>query len=253
MAYHKLLCLANSRWNRRRCIAGIDLSDGTWVRPVNSNGNDALTDKQCTLDNGMQPSPFDIIEVDLIKHTPKLHQPENWTIGPKCWRMVEHAKVSDTYAELVYRLNQGPDIFGDERDCIPVNELCEIVPFAPELPLPKLTESLTLVAPRLVEWQIIFDKKHDNRQTRAVFYIKRTPYNLVVTDPVWEWRLAHLPVCRQYDWRDLNLTITDRFLLTISLADPIHASEEYGACYKIVAGVMLISEEDWLNIRNVGS
>ncbi|EDZ93159.1 hypothetical protein AmaxDRAFT_4043, partial [Limnospira maxima CS-328] len=30
----KLICLANSRKNNDRCIAGIEISTGKWVRPV---------------------------------------------------------------------------------------------------------------------------------------------------------------------------------------------------------------------------
>jgi hypothetical protein len=59
----KMVCLANSIREGLRCVAGIDLSNGRWVRPVPPNGRGIPT--HCTFIGEREIRPLDIVQVDL--------------------------------------------------------------------------------------------------------------------------------------------------------------------------------------------
>jgi len=55
-----MVCLANSRKNGKRCIAGIDLDTGNWVRPVKKGGAE-LSELDIEFEDHTQPEVLDII------------------------------------------------------------------------------------------------------------------------------------------------------------------------------------------------
>ena len=55
-----LLCLANSRKDGGRCIAGVRLDDGGWLRPVGSGAHGALVPRDYLLPVGGEPRVLDI-------------------------------------------------------------------------------------------------------------------------------------------------------------------------------------------------
>ena len=75
-----ILCLANSWKSGGRCVAGIRMDDGSWIRPVSDTDDGELTPSQCTLDNQRQARPLDIVRLYLKEPAPRPHQPENWQI-----------------------------------------------------------------------------------------------------------------------------------------------------------------------------
>jgi len=85
MSYTKtIVCLANSRRPGGWCVAGKEVLGGgrfgEWIRPVNTQNDDAISAGEMKLDDGKRPRLLDVITVPLIEHVPKPHQPENHQI-----------------------------------------------------------------------------------------------------------------------------------------------------------------------------
>ena len=87
----EMLCLANSRKPGGRCVAGL-LPDGSWIRPVTATGGGSLTSAMCRLDKGRPVGALDVVRVGVTQPEPRLHQPENWIITDKRWKLVETRK-----------------------------------------------------------------------------------------------------------------------------------------------------------------
>ena len=89
----RMVCLANSRKNAGRCVAGKEMSydgkPGQWIRPVSNRENEAVSEGERSYADGTDPKVLDIIEVPLIIHKPKAYQQENWLLNPsRQWRKV---------------------------------------------------------------------------------------------------------------------------------------------------------------------
>jgi hypothetical protein len=93
--------------------------------------------------------------------------------------------------------------------------------------------SLALVEPQRLSWQIATTSK-GKRQTRAVFHLGSVRYNLSVSDPLYEARLAELPV-GDHPLESAGLRASDRIWLTVSVTEPFEEQ-----CYKLVAAVIVI-------------
>ncbi|MFM1900527.1 MAG: hypothetical protein RLZZ216_1103 [Cyanobacteriota bacterium] len=94
-----VLCLANSKKEGERCIAGIDVRTGQWVRPVSRHtpkGEVPLRERQV---NGQEPQPLDLIQMDLAHDGPAgfdyCHAKENRWIEAKPWTKLSVAGVKD--------------------------------------------------------------------------------------------------------------------------------------------------------------
>jgi hypothetical protein len=84
-----VLCLANSKKEGERCIAGIDVSTGQWVRPVSRHtpkGEVPFRERQVS---GQEPQLLDLILMDLAHEGPTgfeyCHAKENRWIDPHPW------------------------------------------------------------------------------------------------------------------------------------------------------------------------
>jgi hypothetical protein len=63
----KIICLANSKKNGNRCIAGIDICTGKWVRPISNLKDGGVTKDLCSIDN-QEPQPLDILDIPLSRN-----------------------------------------------------------------------------------------------------------------------------------------------------------------------------------------
>ena len=94
-----VLCLANSKKLNDRCVAGIDVRTGDWVRPVSRSGDHgAVPFRERQIDRS-EPQPLDLIEMDLAHEGPTgfeyCHARENRWIESTPWRKFGRAKVAD--------------------------------------------------------------------------------------------------------------------------------------------------------------
>jgi hypothetical protein len=84
MAYTKsFVCLANSRKNSGRCIAGIEMIGnevGEWVRPISSRRTEELSIDERRYENGQDVQLLDLVEVVFKEPRPHACQVENHLI-----------------------------------------------------------------------------------------------------------------------------------------------------------------------------
>ena len=224
MPVFEIICLANSRKLSGRCVAGIKTQAGEWIRPVGPDRDGTLFSQHYTLDNGTKAQILDLLRIDFVQHRPEPHQPENWVIGQRRWRLLRRPAVQDIGDILRSYIDSGPILLGNTSDRISFHLFRDNPAQA----------SLALITPEDIEWRITRSVS-GNRQTRAIFGLDGTYYDLVVTDPVWEARLSGF----RYGYHPVESTGLqegDEIFFTISLGEPFE-----GSCYKLVAAVIVLS------------
>jgi hypothetical protein len=94
-----VLCLANSKKLNERCVAGIDVRTGDWVRPVSRSGDHGAVPFRERQIESSEPQPLDLIEMDLAHDGPTgfdyCHARENRWINPTPWRKFGRATAAD--------------------------------------------------------------------------------------------------------------------------------------------------------------
>lgn len=81
MAYTKrIVCLANSFKDGGCCIAGREVlaaGYGGWIRPISARETGEVGFGECRYTNYGEPKLLDVVEVPLLRPSPKQHQTEN--------------------------------------------------------------------------------------------------------------------------------------------------------------------------------
>ena len=215
-----VVCLANSAKHGGRCVAGLRLDGGGWVRPVSTEAEGVLQPWHYTLTTGGEAALLDVLSMRLLGPRPDPHHPENWRMGHGLWDLVARPLPPEARAVLYDALTLGPALLGDTGDRIEYRCL-ESIP---------AKASLALVRPDDLAWQVRDSVHSGRRQTRAIFALGGARYNLSLTDPLWLNRLGGLPLgLHPYEGRAV--------LLTVSLSEPFARD---GFCYKLVAGVICL-------------
>jgi hypothetical protein len=221
-----LVCLANSVKLRGRCVAGIDLHTGKWIRPVAATEHGELHREHYMLETGGAPRVLDVIRIRLDRDHPLAHQPENWLISAGPWQLLHRPSPGEQKPPLTLHLTTGPNLFGDSGHRIALQDL-EQHP---------ATASLALIEPEGLQW-FIERSQYNPKRPRAHFALGNAFYDLPVTDPAW------IPAFRNLEYglhpvRACGLRADQKLLLTISLGDEFEAD---GYCYKLVAGLVYYS------------
>ena len=216
----EVICLANSWKHGGRCVAGLRIDGGGWVRPVSREPDGVLQLWHYTLVSGGEAALGDVLQMRLTQPHPDPHHPENWLMDYGLWTLVARPLPSSAREVLEQSLTSGPNLLGDCEDRIAYDALKKCPAAA----------SLALVRPEGLQWQVRQSPSSGKRQTRAVFRLTGVWYNLALTDPAWLKTLASHPLgSYPEDNRDT--------LLTISLSEPFARD---GFCYKLVAAVIPI-------------
>jgi hypothetical protein len=205
----RIICLANSYKHQGRCIAGIDIDIGKWVRPVPQN-RDAIYDERL-IDSRYEPQLLDLLEIPIGDQAPdKGCQPENRYLAQGVWRKIRRLSISDIerYIENTPNLlhNQESKVDPDIFTQIPRNQW----------------KSLQLVS---VTNPNFFLNRYEKK--RGTFLYSGNRFDLKVTDTVI------------IDKINKSHNISKQCLLTISMATPFKTpayDKEY--CWKMVAGVI---------------
>lgn len=73
MPVFRIVCLANSVKLRGRCIAGLRMDGGGWIRPVSNDApsRGALFEPQYLAQDGAEVRPLDVIETSFVRPDPK--------------------------------------------------------------------------------------------------------------------------------------------------------------------------------------
>jgi hypothetical protein len=210
----RLICLANSRRDGGRCIAGIDMATGRWIRPIPPKGGAIQEEK--TFLSGNLITPLDIIELELdAPNFNTRYQCENQTVRNWHWRLVDKVKPADV---VKYCIKSGRVLFSNSKIVDPADM---------EKLQPEKWTSLELIHATNVRFE------PDPRKTirwQAKFSSGRygLPYCLTITDPEITIRLNR------------KEKIKPECLLTVSLTEPIEFKEykKPPLCYKLAAAVI---------------
>ena len=235
MPTFEIICLANSRKRHGRCVAGLRLDGKGWLRPIGSNAEGVLYPHHYTLPDDTEPQLGDVLRVHCSRPKPQPHHPEDWILLPLTWERVTGAAENNRRDWLRPYLSSGPQLLGSVGDRIAHTQV-QAHPVA---------NSLSLIAPQTLQWQITANKDGE-RRNRVAFTLDGAHYNLALTDPVWEPRLLHLkPGLHERGAAQID----DRaeVWLTVSLSEPFAPNETDAAfCYKLVAGVLVLTAETGL-------
>lgn len=76
----QMVCLANSRKNGDRCVAGMELGSKKWVRPISRRYNEAVSVVERQYADRSEPRILDVVTMGLIEKRPSKFQRENWLL-----------------------------------------------------------------------------------------------------------------------------------------------------------------------------
>ncbi len=211
----QIVILANSFREGNRCIAGIDVQTGDWVRPVSPPDGGAMTRGLRNID-GREPELREIVEVSVQSTGPDVGcQPENRLADAVPWRRigVMSAKTILRYCEsdTVILHNDFDSVESDYFKTIPKEQW----------------KSLQLVRCESVEFYLTTNWEGSKRWRASIAYGKKKCLYLGLTDPVLIERL------------NADEDISRKCILTISLAGPwSQGGVQPKRCYKLVEGVI---------------
>jgi hypothetical protein len=223
-----LLILASSRKHGGRCIAGWDLTNERWLRPVSSQADGTLELEHCTV-NGAWPEVFDVVHLEIGDHRPSPYQPENYVISGTPWELVRQEQPGDV-SGLLENLVETDHWLLRSND----RRVQAAVLRANAAP-----SSLLLVHPSSLTWRVETAPWGD-RQRKADFRIGGGGW--------YDWSVTDIPVYEQlrelddgnYPRDTVGIDDDSDVLLTISLAEPY---QENDACYKLVAAVLEVETD----------
>lgn len=232
MADLEIICLANSIKHGGRCVAGLRLDGGGWVRPVSRSGDGSLARRHYTLADRTPAQVLDVLRMKLVERSPKPHQPENWVIQPIPWLLKSRPAPSTfrTIRLLESGLVHGPELLGSSTDRVAYAEFSKS----------PASSSLALVQPQNLRW--VVRKYADDKRPRALFRLGGQEYDLPLTDPVWRDRLKSLSVGKHAS-EEIGLGREEEILLTISIGEPFSPTPDAPeTCFKLVAAVIVLPD-----------
>lgn len=206
---HKVLILANSRKMGHRCIAGIDMRTGKWLRPCHGEGDEGIP-RSVRQINGQEPKLLDVVEIPLKSDGPHLdYQPENRYLLDGSWN-----KVGTVEPDEIFKYCEEDELLLHNVDRrIHMDRLLSLPP--------EERKSLCLI-----KAHVNFFTESDIRgrkRVNASFGYSALQYCIPVTDYEFE---------RQFP---ANEAAETDCILTISLGQPFKVDN---CCYKFVAGVV---------------
>lgn len=174
LEYRKLVCLANSKRDGGRCVAGRLVTDqgfGPWIRLVADEAGGPVPTSYY-----WQFLPSHIVEVPVASHVPVRHHTENHVMASGDWRRAGYM----TWEELgkLVESPEGPLWLNGDSSSGGYNDR------VPEACLRGLSRSLYLVRPEKVELQATYEQLRgwSRRRIRVSFDLRGEHYRLAVTD-----------------------------------------------------------------------
>lgn len=220
-----IVCLANSYKHGGRCVAGIDIANGSWIRLRGHSPDGSLCPTEYALDNGTEPRLLDLIQVEVHYALPTNSHPEDWQIAPSGWCLIERPVSAARLQKITEAADKVPTVLRGYRDRMATREV-EAKP---------MLSSLALVCPDELHWWIRDDR--EKRKYRALFQRHHVTYDFAVTDPRWLGQLK--PLTEGIHSHTELVGGARETWLTISLSEPY-----FGFHYKLVAGVIVRDASD---------
>lgn len=229
MITKRIVCLANSRKVRGRCVVGKELKNGHpagWIRPVSDRDNEEVSEYERQYKDGSDPRPLDIMNIPLLepKLRPESPQRENWLLDPQSYWENDGCIQKRDLASLVDRreplwLNMDSSY----------NGLNDRISFSSA---DRLDGSLRLIqVDKLTLFVFKPGKNFGNlkRRVQGQFQYEGDEYHLWVTDPEWE---------RAYLKKSDGKYKVGNCFLTVSLGEPYG-----GYYYKFIAAIIPCDKE----------
>lgn len=224
----RILCLANSKKNSGRCLAGREIltaGPGPWIRPVSARPTEEVSEYERQYQDGTDPRVLDLIDIPLIEAKPHACQSENWLLEADSY-WVKAGQVN--WAQLQQFVEAPPTLWSN---CSSTNiGLHDEMPRALADALPN---SLHLIHVRNLQLQILVPGAawgNYKKRVQGRFTHNGVDYWLWVTDPVIE---------RQFLAREERTYDIGECCLCVSLGEPFKKSnsgDEFR--YKLVAAVI---------------
>ena len=166
----RLLVMANSKKLKGRCIAGIDIDTGKWVRPVSNNEHGEFYGAECSIMVGQtmrQVEPLDVIEIVVGGSKPGVGHPEDVQTNHGNWKHLRSIPVGEAANILDKYLDNGHELLFNREASVP-----EV-----DARAGKVKKSLCVIRVN----DAVFDCSFKNK-LRVKFTHRGRKYNLPVTD-----------------------------------------------------------------------
>ena len=211
MADIEFLCLANSKMMHGRCVAGINLSSGSWIRLISSLPTHSYSLEETRLDSGDQIRPLDIAKLEIGPPNGSISQPENVLADGGSWRYLRSLDISHGPERAILRraMRAGGSFMNTPRlgsPSIPVQDS-------------RFDSSLSLI---LVS-QPTFKQTRPG-SIRCYFSYENGVFDLSFTDDLFEF---------PFEQRTWSVTSRSDWLFMVSLGQPFK-----GFHWKILAGAI---------------
>ena len=218
----RIICLANSKKEGERCIAGIDIDKGKWVRPVCDYlyPKDGRVPKSICLVNGKEPELLDILEIPLADTGNNFDfESENLSVLKGQWKVVGESKVQD----VIQYCDDGAILHNSSK-----------------LVYPRYLQSLPLEKRKTLQLINVVSLSIKSRQTSRggtqwlgtiVSSSGKKLVDIPITDPVFIRKI------------ESGYQPNGNYLITISLGMPYKPDNWDGdeaPCWKLIAGVIEI-------------
>jgi hypothetical protein len=215
----RIVCLANSWKLEERCIAGIDLDTGKWIRPVCDNlyPEDGRIPRPVRIVEGREPALLDILQIPLAETGNDFgFECENLSVLPGEWKLL--GKLQPT--QLIGYCGNFSHILHNSSKYVNPSQL-KALPFHQRRTLQLVqTNSLSVTKSSAgsVGWR-------GSLQTIRGQVLR----DAKITDPVFAEKLetGHQP--------------TGNYLVTVSLGMPWAPRDDWEGevpCWKLIAGVI---------------
>ncbi len=216
----QIICLANSKKYGDRCIAGIELSTGKWIRPVTNLEYGQVPKEMCLID-GEEPKLLDILEIPLIDTCPG-YEFENRLIVHGKWQKLGQASISD-----LIQYSEPEIIHSYWQNSVPFSIL-ESLPYH---------QRRTLQLIRTTKFKLSYYQRSGKWEAN-ILTANRQRMKATITD------LALIDKLNQ------GIIIGNECLVTISLGQPWRKTDlEEFACWKLIAGVIELSQSDLILVE----
>ncbi|MFM7885140.1 MAG: dual OB domain-containing protein [Pseudanabaena sp.] len=223
----EIVCLANSRKHNNKCVAGLNLKTGQWIRPV-TNTEDGAIPNYSTLINGKSLQILDLVDIPLNEQERgKGYESENRLIQSGEWKISGQIQPSDL---LKFRESE---LLHFEEDA-----WLQAIPYKYLRSLPR-NKCRTL---QLVQTDNFRVRQKESDKWRGIMPIGNSDevLNASITDP---------KLCRLLD---SGHQVSSNCLLVISLSQPFQKSEESELmCHRLIAGVVELTGDEFCPIAEL--
>ena len=229
----RIICLANSKKEGERCIAGIDMDTGKWVRPVcdDQYPEDDKVPENIRLVDGREPELLDILEMSLANTGNDFgFESENLSIHRAKWKCLGRVRPADlikycgNYRYILH--NSGKYVNPSYLKRLPFEDRRTLQ----LVQVNKFDVERRITSKGVIEWKGTIQSVNGQSLT-----------GIKITDLAFIHKLNE------------DYQITGQYLLTISLGMPwaYEGWEGEKPCWKLIAGVIELPNSPLLTTNDL--